>query len=302
VSRILSTTALLALAALAAGGPAVARAASAPGFRHEKSIYVDAAEVPLRNPEGVACDERGAVVIADTGNARLLTYTWKDGALEGGTQVKVSQLGHPVRVQIDSKGFVLALDRKERRIVRLDASGKFAGYLEPRGASSPVSVSAFKLDGADAAYLLDLAAHRVVVVAADGRVEREIPLPVASGITDLAVDASKRIYLVDAVKAVVYAAEKGASSFQPLSESLKASMSFPTNLASDNHGKLYVADQNGNAIVRLGVDGKLQSRELATGWSDGALYYPAQLCLTGDGDLVVADRNNNRVQIFAVAR
>ena len=301
MSRIPATTALLA-AALAAHGPAVARAASPQVFRHEKSIYVDAAEVPLRAPEGVACDERGAVVVADTGNARLLTYTWKDGALEGGTQVKVSQLTHPVRVQIDSKGFVLALDRRERRVVRLDASGKFAGYLEPRGASSPIAVSAFKLDASDAVYLLDLAARRVVRVAADGRVEREIALPAAAGITDLAVDASRRIYLVDAVKAVVYAAEKGATAFQPLSESLKSSMSFPTDLASDNHGKLYVVDQHGNAIVRLGVDGKLQSRELATGWSDGALYYPAQVCLTGEGDLVVADRNNNRVQIFAVSR
>jgi sugar lactone lactonase YvrE len=301
VSRTLTRTALLA-AALIAQGPARARAASAPGLRHEKSIYVDAAEIPLRAPEGVACDERGAIVIADTGNARLLTYTWKDGALEGGTQVKLSQLTHPVRVQIDSKGFVLALDRRERRVVRVDASGKFGGYLELRGASSPVAVNAFKLDASDASYLLDLAARRVVVAGADGRVEREIPLPVASGITDLAVDASRRIYLVDAVKAVVFTAEKGATSFQPLSDSLKASMSFPTDLASDNHGKLYVVDQHGNAIVRLGVDGKLQSRDLATGWSDGALYYPAQLCLTGDGDLVVADRNNNRVQIFTVAR
>ena len=94
-----------------------------------------AAEVALRSPEGVACDERGALVIADTGNARLLTYTWKEGVLDGGAQVKLAQLTYPVRVQIDSKGFVLALDRRTRRIIRVDAKGAYAGYVEGKGAT-----------------------------------------------------------------------------------------------------------------------------------------------------------------------
>lgn len=298
--RIVSTALLL---TLAAGAPRAAFAAApAAGLRHQKTIYVDAAEVPLRNPEGVACDDRGAVVVADTGNGRLLTYTWKDGALDGGAQVKLAQLPYPVRVQIDGKGFVLALDRRSHRVVRIDAKGAFAGFVEAAGASSPVAANAFKLDATDHVYLLDVAAGRVVVVAPDGRVARELALPKRNGITDLAVDSGGRIYVIDAVTAVVFAAEKGATSFQPLSASLKDVMSFPIYLTADNRGKLYVVDQNGNAVVKLGVDGKFQGRDLATGWSEGTVYYPGQLCVNGEGDVVVADRNNNRVQIFAAAR
>jgi DNA-binding beta-propeller fold protein YncE len=288
--------------ALAVTLPVAGRAASAaaPGLRHQRTIYSDAADVSLLNPEGVACDDRGALVIADTGNGRLLTFSWKDGALGGGTQVKLSELPYPVRVQIDSKGFVLALDRRGHRIVRVDAKGAFAGYLEPHGATSAVTAAAFKIDASDTAYVLDLAARRVVVAASDGRVVRELPLPAAAGIIDVAVDASGRVYVLDAVKAAVFAAEKGATSFQPLGAGLKDLISFPTYLTADR-GKLYVVDQNGNAIVKLGVDGKFQGRELAMGWGDGSVYYPAQLCIGGE-DVFLADRNNNRVQVFTMPR
>jgi streptogramin lyase len=300
--RTLSRTALLFTLAAALPIEAGAATASSAALRYQRTIYADAAEVALRSPEGVACDDRGAIVIADTGNARLLTFKWKDGVLDGGTQVKLAELTYPVRVQIDSKGSVLALDRRSRRIVRVDVKGEFAGYLEPRGASSAVTPAAFKIDGGDSVYILDVAAGKVLVVTPDGRVGRELPLPKASGIIDVAVDSGGRVYLLDAVTAVVFAAEKGATSFQPLSGSLKDLISFPTYLTADNRGKLYVVDQNGNAVVKLGVDGKFQSRELAMGWTDGAVYYPAQLCISGEGDAFLADRNNNRIQIFSLPR
>jgi streptogramin lyase len=300
--RAFSTAAAL---ALTASIPCAARAAAPPAeLRYQRTVYADAADVPLRNPEGVACDDRGAVVIADTGNGRLLTFTWKDGVLDGGAQVKLPQLPYPVRVQIDAKGFVLALDRRAKRIVRVDAKGEFAGYVEPRGASSAaVTPAAFKIGVGDVVYVLDVAAGKVLVVAPDGRVTRELPLPKgAAAITDVAVDAGGRVYVVDAVTAVVFAAEPAATEFRPLSKSLKEMISFPTYLTPDGRGQLYLVDQNGNAVVRVGMDGSFRGRGLAMGWSEGAVYYPAQLCINSGGDAFLADRNNHRVQIFAVSR
>lgn len=292
------------LVALAATIPATALAAApAAGLKYERTIYSDTADVALRRPEGVACDDRGAVVVADTGNARLVVFAWKEGALAGGTQVKLAQLPYPVRVQIDGKGFVLALDRRAKRIVRVDAKGAFAGYLEPQGASSnPVTPAAFRVDAADNVYVLDVVAGKVLVVSPEGRVVRELPAPKASGLADVAVDSGGRIYLVDAVTAVVFAADPKATAFQPLSGSLKEQISFPTYLTPDNRGKLYVVDQNGNAVVKLGVDGSFLGRELAMGWDDGAVYYPAQLCIDAGGGAFLADRNNDRVQVFQLPR
>ncbi len=297
--RTLKTKAVL--VALAAGLPAIAVAATPAGAKYQKTIHVDAAEKPLREPEGVACDERGALVIADTGNGRLLTYTWKDGALTGGAQVRLAQLTYPFRVQIDSKGFVVALDRRSKKIVRLDEKGGFGGYVEPKGAPAPIVPLAFRVGPGDDLYVLDVTAAKVSVLGADGTFKREVPLPAgANGITDVAVDSGGRMYAVDAITAIVYAADKDAKAFNALSKSLKESISFPTYIAPDNRGKLYLVDQNGHAVVRLGVDGSFQGRELTGGWVDGELHYPAQFCVNSANDLFVADRENNRVQIFSL--
>jgi sugar lactone lactonase YvrE len=253
--------------------------------------------------EGVACDAQGTVVVADTGNRRLVTYTWRGGNLEGGTALRVPQLTHPVRLQIDSKGFVLALDRRSRRILRVDASGAAAGFLEPKGTSGGFTPAAFKLDAADRAYVLDVAARKVLVLAPDGGVTRELPLPAGgTAVTDVAVDAGGKVYVVDAVTATLYAAAPDEKAFKAISASLKDRISFPGYLAVDARGRLFVVDQHGSAVVRMGTDGTFQGRDLAWGVADGALDYPGQLCFTESGEVVVADRNNDRVQVFALPR
>lgn len=300
--RTLSITAALITIATAAAGSASAAAPTGAGLRYQRAIYSDLAEVALRTPEGVACDDKGALVIADTGNSRLLTFSWKDGALEGGTQVKLAQLPYPVRVQIDSNGFVFALDRRARRIVKIDAKGAFAGYVEPQGATSPVTPASFKIGPGNAIYVLDVAAHKALVLNPEGRVTRELPLPKAAGITDIAADNSGRMFLVDGVSSTVYAAEASGNEFVAISKSMKEMISFPNYLTTDNRGKLYLVDQNGNAVVRVGTDGTFMGRELAMGWDEGGVYYPQQLCINDSGDVFLADRNNHRIQIFVMPR
>lgn len=287
-----SAAALLLLAAATARAQPVSLA-------FEQSIYADAQDVALLRPEGVACAENGTVVVADTGNGRLVTFGWKDGRLSGGNAVKVPQLGYPVRLQLDGKGNLVALDGRSRRLVRLDAKGAFTGNVEPKGvpgaALLPVS---FKLDGADALYVLDAATRRVVVLDASGNFTRQLELPADGTFTDLAVDAAGTIYAIDAVGVVLWAAERAGAAFKPLTASMKDKMNFPAYLAAGK-GKLFAVDQHGNGVVVLGIDGSYQGRQLSIGWNDGLLYYPSQLCVTDGGLFFVADRGNNRVQIFS---
>lgn len=269
----------------------------------EQAIYQDAKEAPLRNPEGVACRDGAALVVADTGNKRLVSYPFKDGRVGAGTEVKLAQLTYPVRLQLDSKGNVVALDGKTRKLVRLDAKGAFVGTLEPKGTAgaSSVAVGAFKLDAADNVFLIDVAGRRVLVLAADGAVSRQIDLPKTGQFTDLAVDLAGTIYVVDAVGAEVWSAAKSASAFALLAKGLKDRISFPSFMTT-TRGKLLLVDQNGAGVVILGLDGSYQGRQLAMGWNDGLVYYPAQLCVTEAGAVFVADRYNNRVQQFTMAR
>jgi streptogramin lyase len=291
----------LAPALLALGLAAVPAAARAQ-LVFDRAIYQDDKEGALRYPEGVACNDSGTVVVADTGNGRLLGYVYRDGVLTGGVPMKPEQLAYPTRVQIDSKGNIWVLDQKARKIVRLDAKGAFVGALEVKAGASiasslPVS---FKLDAADDVYALDVVARRVVVMDPSGTVKRQLELPKGKGIfTDLHVDSAGTVYVVDGVNASVWAVEKGGQSFRALTQPMEDKMNFPVYITGVR-GKLYVVDQNGNGIVVLGTDGSYQGRQLAIGWSDGLVYYPSQLCVNGKGEAFVADRSNHRVQVFSV--
>jgi hypothetical protein len=299
VKRALASTLLLA-SALAV--PGAARAAEALAFVHDATIYIDAKEGRLKRPEGVACSASGYVVVADTGNARLVMYEYKDTKLSGGTELKLDQLPSPQRVQITSKGDVLVLDGKTRKIVRVSQAGAFGGFLEPKGLSGDVVVGAFKVDAGDGLLVLDVRGKRVAVLDPEGKLTREVALPPESGVvTDVTADAAGTLYAVDAVGATIWSAEKGATAFKALTKSMKDRMSFPTYITSwRNH--LFVVDQNGSGVVILGLDGAYQGRQLSIGWSDGLVNYPTQLCFRDDGTAFVADRFNNRVQAFATGK
>jgi DNA-binding beta-propeller fold protein YncE len=294
--------AMLLLGCALACAPARARAGTA-GLKHEKSIYADGRGRRLEAPEGVACAEGGKLVVADTGHGRLLAYTWREGQLRGGEELKLPQLPYPTRVQMDGSGKVLALDGKLRRIARLDADGRFAGYLDlrPGPPSAEVTPIAFKVAASGDVYVLDAAGRRLLVANAAGRIARQVSLPKAGSFTDVAVGAGGKVYAVDAASATLWVADGAGGAFRPAAPSFRDRMRFPTDLAVDPRGRLFVVDRNGDAIVVLGEDGSFEGRGLGTGRGDGHLFYPAQVCVTRS-DAFVADRNNNRVQVFAILR
>ena len=290
------------LATAAAALASTARAESLT-LVYSASVYADAKDGMLKAPEGIACTDTGNVVVADSGNGRLLLYTFKDGGFRHAIEVKLQQLGRPVRVQIDSHGDVLSLDQRARRIGRIGVGGEFKGYLEPQGmpAARGFQPVAFKLDKMDNVYLLDIASGRVVMTDGAGAFKRQIVLPKGSFV-DVAVDAQGVIYALDAVGAIVYSVDKKNKAFSALTKPLKGYASFPSYLTVTERGLLLLVDSHGNGLVVLGPDGSYLGRQLSIGWADGLVYYPAQICATAKGEVFVADRNNNRVQVFTAGK
>jgi sugar lactone lactonase YvrE len=280
-------------------------AAEAGRLRYVTAIYVDDKGVGMRQPEGVACNDRPTVIVGDTGGGRLLRYTAENGAVKPAGEIQAPQVPAPIRVQLSSRDEVFVLDGKERRIARFDAKGEFKGYLRFDGISGPTTVvpRSLKIDRNDDIYLLDVFGARVLVLAADGKYRRHVPFPQAYGFfSDLAVDGKGTIYLLDSVKATVYAAARNASEFSQIGKNLHAHLSFPTSLAVDGRGILYLVDQHGAGVVLVGQDGAVLGRQLAMGWNEGLLYYPSQICINDKGQLFIADRGNSRVQVFSIVR
>jgi len=268
-------------------------------LKHERSLYADDKGVGMNQPEGVACGN-DRLVVADTGNGRLVLYTIQGGEFQGGTEIRVAQVIYPTRIVRSSKGDLLVLDAKQRKIARLSADGAFKEYVELSGlpVEGMIIPAGISLDGNDTLYLLDIAGNRVLVFSNDGKFQRQIVLPKDYGfITDIATDQKGTVFLIDSVHAVVYSTAKDPAVFLPITEKLKDDMSFPSNITVDDKGLLYISDQNNGNIVVINQDGTIR-RLLSTGWKEGALRYPTQLCVTTNGDLFVADRANSRIQKF----
>jgi len=274
-------------------------------FRYLQSVYFDEKGVGMKQPEGVACSGKGLLIVGDTGNDRLLRYSYQDRSLKAGTEIKVQQLSNPIRLQMNSKGEIFALDGKKRRIIRLNSDGTFKGYVDAEGIPSPSTFvpRSFKIDRNNNIYILDIFSARVLVLNSEGKYQKQIPFPKDYGFfSDLSVDSKGTLFLIDCIKTMVFSAPKDSNSFSSLTKNLREYLYFPTSITTDNRGTIYVVDQNGSGIVILGQDGSFQGRQLNMGWNEGLLYFPSQMCVNDNGEVFIADRDNSRVQIFALVK
>jgi streptogramin lyase len=216
--------------------------------------------------------------------------------------VKPPGLVSPTRAQFDSKGNLYVLDGKTRRIFKLDPKGAVLGALDPKGGPTTTLPVAFKLDVNDNMYVVDAVGAKVIVLDPAGAVTRQLDLPKGlSAVKDVHVDVAGNVYVVDGIAAALWVSEKGTAAFKPFTASMKDKMNFPVYVTG-NRGRIFLVDQYGNGVVVLGADGAYQGRQLAIGWGDGSLYYPSQMCMTGAGEAFIADRGNNRVQVFSTSR
>jgi len=273
-------------------------------FRYMASIYADDKGLGLKQPEGVACDGESLLIVADTGNGRLLKYSIQEGEIEVGTvEIKVDQLSYPIKTEINSRGEIYILDRRQRSIIRLTPAGEFRGYLQPVGLPSPSAYvpRSFTVDRNDNIYILDILSERVLILDPAGRYVRQIKFPDEYGFfSDVAMGFRGTVLLIDVVDGMVFSAGKNSASFSRLTSSLKEYVRFPANLTTDDRGRIYLADRNGGSIIILGQDGSFISRQSGMGWKEGSLNYPGQMCLNNKGEIFIADTRNHRIQIFAI--
>lgn len=296
MTRIL--LAVLTVAALLLPGRAFS--AETVKLKYVTAIYDNGKGENFKHPEGVACNGKDTFVVADTGNSRLVLYKLENATVTPGAEIKIAQMPDPMKVQFNSKGDIFVLDSKTRRIVHVAETGDFVGYVEPKGVPSPEAFvpRSFALDDGDNIYILDIYSARVLVLDPRGQYVKSVPFPKDYGFfSDLTISRGK-IFMVDSVESMVYVSKEDSSGFDPLRGSLKEFMNFPVSITVDSRGTIFLVDKHGSGICIVNPDGSFQERLLGLGWAEGFLNYPQQLCLNEKGEVVIADSNNNRVDIY----
>lgn len=270
-------------------------------LRWVTSVYIDAQGVPLKHPESVACG-KDFFIVADTGNSRLLRYTYLNEIATAEAEFRYPQ-STPVVVQFNSRGDLYFLDSRQQSIEIVSSSGEKLGELKPSGMPSKAKLvpRSFRIDGNDNIYILDIFSERVLVLDPEGRYSRHVEFPEKYGFfSDLIADAEGTILLLDSADVSLYSASQEAEGFSRLGQSLAEYLNFPTGLATDDRGILYLVDQHGSGVAVVDRDGSFLGRELGMGWTESRLYYPSQICISPDGYVLIADRSNSRVQVFTL--
>ena len=85
-------------------------------------------------------------------------------------------------------------------------------------------------------------------------------------------------------------------------ETAESSLSLPRGLAIDRRDRLHVVDAVGQNVKVYDVSGPEPEFNFAFGnWGlgDGQFNYPNDIALDSSGRIYIADRENNRIQVWA---
>ncbi|HVB11169.1 MAG TPA: peptidyl-alpha-hydroxyglycine alpha-amidating lyase family protein [Bacillota bacterium] len=176
-------------------------------------------------------------------------------------------------VAVDGQDRVFLFARYTKPVIALDASGAMRGFWGEGRFTRPHAVSA----GPDGAlYFADDAGHAIQKTNAEGRLMMTLGTPGRPSDTG-------------AIKNDYRTVKRGAGPFN-----------YPTDLAVASSGDLYASDGYGNARVHcFTADGRLKFSWGEPGTEPGQFNLPHGVAVGADGRVYVADRQNDRVQVFS---
>ncbi|GAA0416211.1 NHL repeat-containing protein [Massilia aurea] len=233
------------------------------------------------DPYGVAIGPRGAIYVADGGEANRIRVVRPDGAvstLAGGKEGFVDGLGAaaafntPSAIALDHLGNLYVADTGNHAIRRIAPGGAVTtlagngspGYVDGIGRAAqfngPVGIA---VDDAGIVYVADTYNDRIRRIAPDGTV------------TTLAGTGKPNLF-------------DGPGT--------AAAFDTPSALAVDHDGNLYIADTGNNAVRRLRPDGTVDTLALPPeAERRPALRRPVGLAVTRDGYLYIVASAGGRI-------
>lgn len=203
----------------------------------------------LRNPTGIAADQHGLVVVADTDNDRVAFLRNENNSLRFEFSITLdesrTQLRSPRGVTIENDSVYIA-DSGNDRIVVLDPAGRFVHEIRSRlPLSAPYGIAVISdqiWNHYDSSFIVltDSLNQRITRLALDGRVEAVKRFGEISdqtgGFFYPAIDYYSNIYATDTISGCIYKFEK--------------SLGFLTRMNCDSEWEIRLNEPRGMAIYR----------------------------------------------------
>ena len=245
-------------------------------------------------PSGVAVDSSGTVYVADTDNHRIrkITPAGVVTTLAGSTLGSTNgtgtnaQFNAPTGVAVDSAGNVYVAEQTNHRIRRITPAGvvttlagSTAAFANGTGTNAQFNTPyGVAVDSAGNVYVADQSNHLI----------RKI----GSGVIQVPLN-----------RAVVTTFAGNGTPSAINGTGTSATFQFPTGLAVDSVGNIYVGEQNNNRIRRITTTGVVSTlagsgnATFADGTGAGASFnLPYGVAVDSSGTVYVADTDNHRIR------
>ncbi len=279
---------------------------------------------------------------ASQGDIHTYTGLGKAGYYGDGGQATAALLHAPCGVAADASGNIYISDRANQRIRKVDAAGKVLtvagigrpGYSGDGGQATHARVSnpsGIAVDGAGDVLFADMGNNRIRMISPSGvittiagtgkpgyggdggqAISAKLNRP-----TGVAVDSSGRIYIadcynqrvraVDASRAITTLAGIGKAGYSGDGGSAtSASLNFPSGIAVDASGNIYISDWRNQRVRKIDSSGTITTLAgvgkagfSGDGFSagDAKLSYPFGVAVDTSGDIFIADSRNNRIRM-----
>lgn len=256
----------------------------------------------LREPADMAVNGLGQIYVLDASDGLVKVYS------PSGKYLKhLPKNGTPLAFSLATEGIYVA-DKDSLTIHRYDFNDKltysFGARGEGRALFKSISglvagndsrvyvgdskqglVQVFQAESAAPLELLPRAASRISV-----RVLGAIPVSVAK----LAWNGKDTIYAIDTDNKTIVRIRNGV-----LAGEIKVKDMNPVAVAVDKSGALWALDKNSLKVLKLDDSGNILASIGSKGSKKGQLDDPTDMVIASNGDIYIADRGNNWVQVFS---
>ena len=274
----------------------------------KKIIGLDDRRKAMLLPNGVAVDEQGRVLVADTKERVVHVFDAERKKYKTLRAPESDPFLAPIAIATDAEGKIYVSDSARARVFVFRPDLKFAGTIG--GISKSESIfkrcTGLAIDKQrQRIYVVDTLAMQVVALGLDGKVMQRFGKP-GDGPgefnypTHIAVDRDGSLWVMDSLNFRVQHLDvtgKFLSGFGHLGDAI-GEFDKAKGITLDGQGRVYVVDSRNDRVQVYDQEGRLLFFFGQTGAAEGQFFLPEGIATDSQNRIYVADGYNRRVEIF----